>query len=160
MKVKIKKLHKDAVIPFYSKTGDAGMDLTAISIDIKEEYGFLEYGTGISFEMPSNYVGLIFPRSSISKTSLTLCNAVGVIDSSYRGEIKLRFNLSTVGLVQQLVDNKLINIDENDSLNTIYKINERVGQLIILPYPQIEFEEVDELDETDRGSGGYGSTGK
>ena len=66
MKVNIKKLHEDAVIPQYSKQGDAGLDLTAISMRLDPQ-GFMEYDTGLAFEIPTGYVGLVFPRSSISK---------------------------------------------------------------------------------------------
>ena len=139
MKVKIKKLIEKAVIPIYAKLGDAGMDLTAITKDDFSNYSYIEYGTGLSIEIPEGYVGLLFPRSSNSKTSLILSNSVGVIDSGYRGEIKLRFK----------------EIDTND---IEYSVGDRIGQIIILPYPKIEFEEVSELSNTDRGIGGFGST--
>jgi dUTP pyrophosphatase len=142
MQVKVKKLHPDAVIPQYSKAGDAAMDLTAISVD-KDEYGNAVYKTGLAIEIPEGYVGLLFPRSSNSKTDLYLTNHVGVIDSGYRGEIMFKYRG-----VRGLLDAK------------IYAKNERVGQLIILPYPQIELIESDILSETERGDGGFGSTGK
>ena len=145
MKVKIKKLHPDAVIPTYSKEGDAGMDLTAVSIS-GDEKGNIVYKTGIAMEIPKGYVGLIFPRSSVSNYRLTLANSVGVIDSGYRGEIMFKFRPT-------------LTTPFTKDLKSAYDINERVGQLIILPYPQIEFEETDKLSETLRGDGGYGSTG-
>jgi len=138
MKVKIKKLAPTAVVPKYAKDGDAGLDLTATSRR-SDPQGFIEYGTSLSIEIPYGHVGLLFPRSSISKVNMTLCNAVGVIDSGYRGEICLRFKPAGMGV-------------------GIYEVGDRVGQLIIVPYPQIELEEVDELDETVRGVGGFGST--
>lgn len=138
MNVKIKKLHPDAVIPSYSKAGDAGLDLTAISENWNEDNSIVTYDTGLAIEIPKGHVGLLFPRSSIYKTSLDLTNAVGVIDSSYRGSIMFKFRYVEEGMV--------------------YDVGDRVGQLIILPYPEIEFEEVDELSETDRGEGGFGST--
>lgn len=140
MNVKIKKLHPDAVIPKYSKVGDAGLDLTAISEEWNEDNSIVTYDTGLAIEIPKGHVGLLFPRSSIYKTSLDLTNAVGVIDSSFRGSIMFKFRYVEEGMV--------------------YDVGDRVGQLIILPYPEIEFEEVDELSETDRGEGGFGSTGK
>lgn len=142
MQVKIKKLNDVAVIPSYSKPGDAGMDLTAISKEVvdKGEYGYISYDFGLSLEIPEGYVGLIFPRSSCSNTGAILSNSVGVIDSSYRGSISARF--------KQIKGTKE------------YEVGDRVAQLIIVPYPQITFEEVEELDETERGTGGYGSTGK
>ena len=141
MKVKIKKLVSESVIPTYSKVGDAGFDLTSVSRSIVEEsdYGYIEYGTGLAIEIPRGFVGLIFPRSSISNYGMILSNAVGVIDSGYRSEIKFRF--------KHIKDSKM------------YEIGERVGQLIILPYPQIEFKEVDELSDSNRRFGGFGSTG-
>lgn len=140
-KVKIKRLHKDAVIPSYSRQGDAGMDLVATS-KFYDDFDNICYGTGLALEIPEGYVGLLFPRSSISKTDLTLRNSVGIIDSSYRGEIVLKFN------------NILMSSCEP------YNVKERIGQLIIIPYPTIEFEEVEELSTTERGAQGFGSTGK
>ena len=140
MVVKIKKLAESAVIPAYSKKGDAGMDLTAVDIQL-DDHGNIVYKTGLAFEIPEGYVGLLFPRSSNAKTNLYLTNHVGVIDSSYRGEIMLKY--------------KCI---ESFGKNT-YQVGDRVGQIIILPYPSIEFEEVKELSVTERGQGGYGSTG-
>ena len=90
MKIKIKKLHPEAIIPSYATQGDAGMDMTAITAQIDKSGLFIEYGTGLAVEIPEGYVGLLFPRSSLSKTSLVLANHVGVIDSGYRGEIKFR----------------------------------------------------------------------
>ena len=138
MKVKIKKLHPDAVIPKYAKPGDAGMDLTAVDVTT-DQYGCFTYHTGLAVEIPFWHVGLLFPRSSIYKTGQTLTNCVGVIDSGYRGEIMMKFSLSA---------------NRNE-----YQIGDRIGQLIIMPYPRIDFKEVDELTASERGSGGYGSTG-
>lgn len=141
MIVKFKKLSPLAVIPRYSKPGDAGMDLTATS-KIDNTTFQCTYGTGISVEIPEGYVGLVFPRSSIRNTELILSNSVGVIDSGYRGEIQATF------------------IKTNGLESWDYKIGDRIAQLIIIPYPQIEFEEVEELSQTDRGTGGFGSTNK
>lgn len=138
MKVKIKKLHEDAVIPSYAKHGDAGMDLYSVRMEKDNNQNDVHY-TGLAVEIPEGYVGLLYPRSSISKTSCALRNSVGVIDSGYRGEIMVKFGCST-------------------NLNC-YRVGDRVAQLIIMPYPQIELEEVEELSDTDRGDGGFGSTG-
>ena len=89
MEVKIKKLVPEAIIPTYAKEGDAAMDVTAINIEVTEDY--VEYDTGLAFEVPEDYVMLIFPRSSNSKKDLLLANSVGVLDSGYRGPLKLRF---------------------------------------------------------------------
>ena len=141
MKVMIKKLHPDAVIPKYAKQGDAGMDMTATWMEFDHENKIVTYGTGLSVEIPWWHVGLIYPRSSVYKKSMILANHVGVIDSGYRGEIMFKFRVL------------------NDDWQDIYDVGDRIGQLIITPYPRIDFVEVDELTETDRASGGYGSTG-
>ena len=90
MEIKIKKLSKDAVIPKYAKEGDAGMDLVATSKEYDGD-GNTVYGTGLAFEIPKEYVGLLFPRSSNAKTDLRLTNSVGVLDSGYRGEVMFKF---------------------------------------------------------------------
>jgi dUTP pyrophosphatase len=143
LKVKIKKLHPDAVIPKYAKPGDAGLDLVAIDDpELENYYGYVEYRTGLAIEIPEGYVGLIYPRSSISNVDLTLTNSVGVIDSGYRGEIRFRFKVTfTKG-------NK-----------EVYKRGDKIGQLIIMPYPKVELEQVEELSDSVRGSGAFGSSG-
>jgi dUTP pyrophosphatase len=142
MNIKIKKLHEQAVIPSYSKEGDCGLDLTAISVSTidKSRFGYIEYDTGLAIEIPEGYVGLIYPRSSLSNTGLILANHVGVIDQNYRGSIKCRFKA----------------VPNTD----IYSVGDRIAQLIIQPCPKIEFEVVDELSDTDRNDLGFGSSGK
>ena len=93
MDIKVKRLTEKAVIPAYQKPGDAGLDLTCTSVSIKE--GKIIYGTDLAIEIPEGYVGLIFPRSSIHKFQLSLANSVGVIDSGYRGEIKVIYAIVT-----------------------------------------------------------------
>lgn len=166
MKVKIKKLHKDAIIPHYAKNGDAGLDLTAVSVKY-DEYGNIVYGTGLAFEIPEGYVGLVFPRSSNAKTNLYLTNSVGVIDSGYRGEVTFKYKVAhNVSSMIQFLWQKYVrkmdpmNVRVNTLAYNVHKIGDRVGQIIIIPYPQIEFVETDELSETERGDGGYGSTGR
>lgn len=155
MKVRIKKINKNAVVPQYAQDGDAGLDLVAVSKTI-DEYRNVTYGTGLAFEIPKGYVGLVFPRSSNSKTNLYLTNSVGVIDSGYRGEVMLKYKSSQNDIaIDGYGNGHAVQLFKND-----YSAGERVGQIIILPYPQIEFEEVDELSSTERGDGGYGSTGK
>lgn len=169
MKVKIKKLNENAVIPKYAKSGDAGMDITAVSKHY-DEYGNVVYGTGLAFEIPERYVGLLFPRSSNSKQDLILSNSIGVLDSGYRGEVMFKFKPSlffgdneyaeegTVGQISETFDSIEIPLTNRYDY-TEYFVGDRIGQIIILPYPQIEFEEVEELSTTDRGEGGFGSTG-
>ena len=141
MKVRIKKLSSEAVIPTYAKDGDAGMDLVATKIISNTTFD-ISYGIDLAMEIPKGFVGLVFPRSSIRKYELALSNSVGVIDSGYRGEIQATFK-KTNGL---------------DSLS--YKVGDRIAQIMIIPHPPIEFDEVDELSDTERGEGGFGSTGK
>jgi len=141
VKVKIKKLSESAIIPQYAHQGDACMDVTAVSVRIVEEagYGYVEYDSGLAFEIPDGYVMLCFPRSSVSDTGLILSNSVGVVDSGYRGSVKARF--------------KYVKGSKD------YKVGDRVFQVMIIPYPTVELEEVSELSESSRGSGGWGSTG-
>lgn len=150
MEVRIKKFHPDAVIPKYAKTGDAGMDLTAVTKSYDCD-GNIVYGTGLAFEIPEGYVGLVFPRSSLSRLDIALSNCVGVIDSGYRGEVTVKFKPAM-----------LFNREQRPIIlnNRSYEVGERVAQIIIIPYPQITFIEADELSETERGTGGYGSSGK
>ena len=139
LKIKFKKLNPNAIMPRKGTTGAAGFDLIAVSIEKNEM--MLKYDTGIAVEIPPGYVGLVFPRSSVCKTGLHLANSVGVIDSDYRGSISFVFYKPKVCIMP-------------------YFPGDRIGQLVIVPIPEVEFVEADELSETERGSGGYGSTGK
>ena len=129
MKVKFKKLSDKAVTPTYAYNGDAGLDLTAVSVnsEINECGQFvIVYHTGLALEIPKGYVGLLFPRSSIANKSLVLTNCVGVIDSNYRGEVLLKFKNTT-----------------GDSVPAVYPIGAKIAQLIIMPYPTINLIESD-----------------
>jgi dUTP pyrophosphatase len=154
MKVRIKKINPLAEIPTYAKDGDAGMDVIATSI-ISDTPTQITYGLGIALEIPNGFVGLVFPRSSIRKTGLQLSNSVGVIDSGYRGELQATFN-KLFGGEAMYDEMKVKEIQPND----FYKVGDRVAQIMIIPYPPIEFEEANELSDTERGDGGFGSTGK
>ncbi len=144
LEVKIKKVDPNAIIPKYAHEGeDAGLDLTATSIefeDIPNEYGFVKYKFGLIIEIPKGFFGMLVPRSSISETGLILANAPGVIDSGYRSEPEARF--------KYIAGTKR------------YEVGDKVAQLIILPYSQINLVEVEELSESKRMEGGHGSTGK
>jgi dUTP pyrophosphatase len=154
MKVKIQKISPLAKIPTYAKDGDAGMDVIATSI-ISDTPTQITYGLGIALEIPNGFVGLVFPRSSIRKTGLQLSNSVGVIDSGYRGELQATFNklFGGEGMYDEMKVNQM-------QPNDYYKIGDRVAQIMIIPFPPIEFEQVTQLSETERGDGGFGSTGK
>ncbi len=162
MKVKIKRLNDNAIIPVKAHPTDAGFDLTATSRTMDKD-GNIVYGTGLAFEIPEGYAGFIFPRSSISKQDLALTNSVGIVDSHYRGEVMCKFKPSwefdssfdavNIGGMDIVSMN-----DENGC--RVYSVGERIAQLVIMPYPEVTFEQSDELTPTDRGTGGYGSTGK
>lgn len=143
--LKIKKLKEDARIPARATSGSAGMDLYAcidepVTVNPGEK---AVIPTGIAIALPSPELGaFIFARSGLAiKHGIGLLNAVGVIDSDYRGEI-------CVGLINQLSEPYTIAPDE------------RIAQMIIMPVSLIPVEEAEELDETERGAGGFGSTGK
>lgn len=143
MEIKFKKLDEKAVMPVRAHKGDAGLDLTCIGVqtgvnDTREI--LLICHTGLAVEIPEGYVGLLFPRSSICKKSVELTNSVGVIDSSYRGEITAVFRVTVNGIPE------------------FYKEGEKFAQLVIVPIPELEVVEAEELSETERGANGFGST--
>ena len=143
LKVRFKKLHEDAVLPTYAKSGDMCMDLTAIDCQYNAEMDCFVYKTGLAMETPEGYATLLFPRSSNRKTDAYLTNGVGVIDSGYRGELMACFKNRDRSITKQP-----------------YQVGERICQITIIPYPIIKTEWADELSETERGEGGYGSTGR
>ena len=141
LQIKFKKLHPAAVTPTRATDGSAGWDLTAsewacVNCGFDNNL-YAMYHTGIAVEIPAGYMGLLFPRSSCFKRGLSLANSVGVIDSDYRGEIC--FIYKGCGMYQK---------------------GDRIGQLVIVPCPDVELVEVEELSQTERGQGGFGSTGK
>lgn len=144
MELKIKRLNDKAIMPIRAHEGDAGLDLTCTEITTEiNECGQLTlvYHTGLAIELPTDCVGLLVPRSSISKKSLMLCNSCGILDSNYTGEVMFKMRSTT------------------DVVPAVYQVGERIGQLVIVPYMKPEIVEVANLDETDRGEGGFGSTG-
>lgn len=146
MEVKFKKLSEKATVPVRAHKSDAGFDLTATraTSEVNECGQFvLVYHTDLALEIPEGYVGLVFPRSSICKKSIYQCNAVGVIDSGYRGEIMVKYKNTT-----------------GDSIPAVYNIGDKIAQLIILPYPEVEYVESEELSKSDREDDGFGSTDK
>lgn len=150
MKLKIKKLHPDAIVPQYATAGAACFDLVALTVRGAYQLGAnvdhghpIECGTGLAFEVPSGHVMLIFSRSGHGFHGMRLANCVGVIDSDYRGEVK-------VILTQDLIPG---------DFGIFVKPGDRIAQAMILPVPAVELELVDELSSTQRGTGGFGSTG-
>lgn len=144
MKVKIKKLCDNAVMPTKGHATDAGFDLYCTSTEVNWEKRQLVCHTGLAFEIPDGYVGLLFPRSSVSNKPLMMANSVGVIDSGYRGEVTAKFKITGM----------------NEIYASNYQVGDKIVQMIIIPYPKIEFVEAESLSDSDRGTGGYGSTGR
>ena len=145
MKIKFKKLHEKAQVPQRANPTDAGYDLVATSVYYEfHPTNTITYGTGLAIQVPEGYVGLLFPRSSVYKKDLSLANGIGVLDSGYQGEVKFIFRCTHEGL--------------SPHTRKEYQVGDRIGQLIVMPIPELNFEEVEELDSEDRG-GGFGSTG-
>lgn len=142
--LKVKKLHEEAVLPQYATPGAACFDLHSIDFGIVEDSvigGPRVFRTGLSFEVPTGHVMLVFSRSGHGfKHGIRLVNCVGVIDSDYRGEVM-------VGLTK-----------DADGHVAIQK-GDRIAQAMIIPIPSVGLHIVKELSETERGEGGFGSTG-
>lgn len=165
MQVKFKKLNKKAVMPTKAHPTDAGFDMVAVTKTVTDKY--VEYDTGIATAIPVGHVGLLFANSRVSKYDLDLTNAVGVADSNYRGPIKFRYRHTIHPKTATLAHRtKYFNLVKDIEPVPVpfhpkeFNVGDVVGQLIIIPIPDVEFVEVDELDETDRGEGGFGSTEK
>ena len=144
MIVKAKKLHPDAKLPTYSTPFSAGADLYALTQQdiVIQPHQTVFVTTGLSFEIPDGYAGLVYARSGLaSKNNLAPANKVGVIDSDYRGEAFVA--LHNHGETPQTVAN-----------------GQRIAQLIITPVLPVEFQETTELSDTQWGAGGFGSSGK
>ena len=139
--IKLKKLTPHAELPEYKTEGSVGMDLVATSYEYNSEFGYHQYGIGIAVIIPEGFEAQLRARSSISNTSLILCNGIGTVDSDFRGQILVRFK-------------------EIDDKEIYYEVGDRVAQLVLSPIAKANIEEVTELDDTARGSGGFGSTNK
>jgi dUTP pyrophosphatase len=143
MKIQIRRLHPDAVIPVPHHLGDAGGDLVAVEGCLLAPGARAMVATGLSIAIPEGYAGFVLPRSGLaSRFGVTCANAPGLIDAGYRGEIKVA----------------LVNLDPVLS----YTVNpgDRIAQLVIMATPDTEFDEVQELPASNRGEGGFGSTGR
>ncbi len=143
MKVNIKKLNENAILPTYGSAFSAGADLYAC-MEEAAEIGPGEavlIHTGIAMEIPEGYAGLVYARSGLAaKQGLAPSNKVGVIDADYRGEI-------------------MVSLFNHSKEVRIVEPGERIAQIVITPFLAAEWNEVEELEETDRGTGGFGSTG-
>lgn len=142
MEIKFKKLNDKAVLPVKGSEYAAGMDLVATSVS-RDDNGIFTYGCGLAAEIPEGHVGLLFPRSSVYKTGLSMTNCVGVIDSDYRGEIMGKFSFNFCNFNR-----------------STYQVGDRFAQLVIVQIPSVTPVLAEELSETTRGTGGYGSTGR
>lgn len=143
MNIKIKKLNENAIIPTKGSEYAAGVDLYACidkPIEI-QPHETVKIGTGLAMELPTGYFGAIFARSGLAtKQGLRPANCVGCCDSDYRGDYIVPLH------------------NDTDITQTVIP-NERIAQLVIMPYLPVDFTEVDELTETERGDGGFGHTG-
>ena len=140
--IKIPRLSENAVIPAYAYSGDAGMDLRAAAYVTLAPFERALIPTGLAIAIPDGYAGFVQPRSGLAiKQGVTVLNTPGLIDSQYRGELKVA----------------LINLDSSK----VFEVNpgDRIAQLVIQKVENVEWRVVDSLDETDRGQGGFGSSG-
>lgn len=148
MKLKIKKLSAKAIVPKYATPGSACFDLHAINTEDKRASihpsGPIVFDTGLAFEIPQDHVMLIFSRSGHGfKNDTRLANCVGVIDSDYRGEVKVK-------MTKDSPNTEAVFVNEGD----------RIAQAMVIKYEQVEFVLSDDLSQTERGTGGFGSTNK
>lgn len=154
MKVNIKKLHEDAVIPKYQTPGASGFDLHALE-DVTILPGETKLvRTGLAFSVGHGYEMQVRPRSGLSlKTPLRVSNAPGTVDSDFSGEVCVIMS----NTMEPLTSGYTPEEDDRD-IHPIKK-GDRIAQGVICPVVQADFEVVDELQETQRGSGAFGSTG-
>ena len=134
-------MKSEGILPTRATAGDAGLDLYSTRITQEADNSgklVLVYHTDIAVEIPEGYVGLLFMKSGVAKRSISLCNAVGVVDAGYRGEIILKYKVTT------------------DAIPTVYQPGEACGQLVIVPVQILEPVMVDELSSTERGEMGFG----
>lgn len=136
-----KKLYHEGLLPEYAHEGDAGMDLHSTETFRLYPRERRLVPTGIAVAIPDGYAGFVQPRSGLAvKSGVTVLNTPGLIDSGYRGEIKV----CLINLGTQPVD---------------FKIGSRIAQLVVLPVARVDVRKVDDLDDTERGADGFGSTG-
>lgn len=142
MEIELKQLDKNLPVPEYAYKGDAGCDLySRINVKLKPGERYL-VPTGIAIAIPQGHAGFVQPRSGLAaKHGISLVNAPGLIDSDYRGEIKVI----------------MINLDPKETFEV--KRGDKIAQLVIQKVENVSFKVVDELEETGRGSGGFGSSG-
>ena len=138
----IQQLDDSIDLPAYAHAGDAGLDLRSTQDAVLEPFQRMMVPCGIAVAIPEGYAGLVIPRSGLAaKHGISIVNAPGLIDSGYRGEIKVI----------------LVNLDANEPF--VIQKGDRIAQLMITPVPVVTLCPTDSLDETDRGTGGFGSSG-
>lgn len=144
MEIQVQRLHPDAVLPHFANEGDAGCDLVAVETQtLTARGGRALIATGFALAIPEGYGGFVLPRSGLAaKHGVTCVNAPGLIDSGYRGEVKIA----------------LVNLDPNIDYEVAK--GDRIAQLVVLSIPRVTFHAVDELATSSRGSGGFGSSGR
>lgn len=142
VQIEIKALNEAAKIPSYAYSGDAGMDLRASESLTLQPFERALVPTGLAIALPEGYAGFVLPRSGLAiKHGITVVNTPGLIDSNYRGELKVI----------------LQNTDPHEPF-TIH-VSDRIAQLVVMPVPHMSFTPVDVLSNTERGEGGFGSSG-
>ena len=143
MRIEIRRLHPDAVVPVPQHPGDAGGDLVAVETCELAPGARAAVATGLAIAIPHGFAGLVLPRSGLaSRHGVTCVNAPGLIDAGYRGEVKVA----------------LVNLDPHETY--VVRRGDRVAQLVVVAVPEVRFDEVDTLPESTRASGGFGSTGR
>ncbi|MBW4030758.1 MAG: dUTP diphosphatase [Acidobacteria bacterium] len=143
MRIQIRRLHPDAVVPTAQHPGDAGADLVAVEGCVLAPGARAAVATGLALAIPEGFAGFVLPRSGLaSRHGITCANAPGLIDAGYRGEVKV----------------VLVNLDHHDTYTV--RPGDRIAQLVIVATPAAEFDEVGELPDTRRAAGGFGSTGR
>lgn len=155
MQVKVQRTHDGAAIPTYATEGSAAFDLTCAESFILNCGEEQAVGTGLAFEVPDGHVMLVFSRSGhAARQGIHLTNCVGVIDSDYRGEVKVLLRRPPAPMAPTFDPNG------DRAAPAEFPAGSRIAQALILPLPKVEFQEVQELSPTDRGDGGFGSTGQ
>lgn len=142
VRVPIKRLSSDAQIPRIAYKGDAGVDLRSTERIVLKPHERAMVPTGLAIALPSGYAGFVLPRSGLAaKHGISIVNAPGLVDSNYRGELKVI----------------LVNTDANEAFTI--EVGDRIAQLIVMPVPVIEFKHVEALPDSERGESGFGSSG-
>ena len=142
IRIPLKKLTDEAIVPKYAYAGDAGVDLCATGHYELQPFERALISTGIAIELPDGYAGFVLPRSGLAvKHGISIVNAPGLIDSNYRGELKVC----------------IVNLDARNSF--VVEPGDRIAQLVVMPHPAVTFTEVEELNSSERGVGGFGSSG-